>query len=51
MDGLAACVALRVVGAVLVVFLWRNVPNPAELTNKKQGNLDQVHAAKIIKLM
>jgi hypothetical protein len=50
-DGLAACIPLRVVGALLVVFLWRNVPNSAELTNKKQGNLEKGHAAKIIKPM
>jgi hypothetical protein len=52
-DWLAACIALRVVGGVLVVFLrsWRPPANgkqgliPQEmsqtlLTNKKQGNLD-----------
>jgi hypothetical protein len=50
-DGLAACIARRVVGAVLVVFLWRNVPNSAELINKKQGNLEKGHAAKINKPM
>ncbi len=54
-DWLAACIALRVVGALLVVFLrhWRKIctilgkqgPVPEEmsqtlLTNKRQGNLD-----------
>jgi hypothetical protein len=65
-DWLAACLAVRVVGAVLVIFLrlWRKIctippasgkqgPIPEEicqamLTNKKQGNLDLVHAANII---
>jgi hypothetical protein len=51
-DWFAACIALRVVGAVFVIFLralaykfaqsssqWKaNVPTL--LTNKKQGNLD-----------
>ncbi len=47
---LDACIALRVVGAVLVVFLrrWRNICTILQLmgskgrylTNKKQGNLD-----------
>jgi hypothetical protein len=51
-DWLAACVALRVVGAVYVVFVLHNPPAngkqgqiPEEisqtlLTNKNQGNLD-----------
>ncbi len=54
-DLLDACIALRVVGAILVVFLrrWRKIstangkqgPIPVKmsqtlLTNKKQGNLD-----------
>jgi len=55
-DWLAACIALKVVGAVLVVFLWRSRkictilqpmegPIPEEiyqtlLTNNKQGNLN-----------
>jgi hypothetical protein len=53
-DWLAACIALRVVGAVLVVFLqrwrkictanWKQGSIPEEiyqalLTNEKQGNL------------
>jgi hypothetical protein len=60
-DWLAACIALRVVGAVLVVFLGHNpqasgkqVPIPEEMlqtlpSNKKQGTLDYVHADNIIK--
>jgi hypothetical protein len=51
-DRLAACIAPRVVGALMVVFLrrWRKIctilqPIPEEihqtlLTNKKQGNLN-----------
>jgi hypothetical protein len=55
-DWLAACIALRVVGDVLVVFLrrWRKINTPANgklglmpeeiyqtlPTNKKQGNLN-----------
>jgi hypothetical protein len=62
-DWLAACFALRVVGAVFVIFLrrWRTIlhNSPANrkqmfqtlLTNKKQGNLDKVQAANIIKPM
>jgi hypothetical protein len=62
-DWLAACIALRVVGAVFVIFLRRLRTilhsSPANgkqlfqtlLTNKKQGNLDKVHAANIIKSM
>ncbi len=55
-DWLAACIALRVVGAVLVVLprRWSKIctilqPMGWLLTNKKQGNLDSVHAANIIK--
>ncbi len=66
LDWLAACIALRVVGAMLVIYLWcrrkictilqqirKQWPIPKEmsqtlLTNKKQGNLDQVQAANII---
>ncbi len=63
LDWLAACIALRVVGAALIVFFrrWRKIctilkqgPIPEEssqtlLTSKKQGNLDYVHADNIIK--
>jgi hypothetical protein len=89
-DWLASCIALRVVGVVLIIFLrrWRkkfaqsssqwearadtfssgvgvrNLHNPpangkqglipeemsqTPLINKKQGNLDKVHTANIIK--
>ncbi len=70
-DWLAACIALILVGAVIVIFFWRwrtickmhslpaNMKQLARadteemsqtlLTNKKQGNLDLVHAANIIK--
>jgi hypothetical protein len=56
-----ACIALRVVGIVLDVFLRHSPPAngkqgpiPEEmsqtlLTNKKQGNPDEVHASNIIK--
>jgi hypothetical protein len=37
-DCLAACIAPRVLGAVLAVFLW----HWRKLTNKKQGNMDYV---------
>ncbi len=66
-DWLAACIALRVVGAVLVVILpgWHKIykictilqpmgskDRPMSLTlltNKRQGNLEYVQAANIIK--
>jgi hypothetical protein len=41
-DWLNACLALRAVGAV------SEDMSQTQLTNKKQGNLDQVHAANII---
>jgi hypothetical protein len=60
MDWLAACIALRVVGAVLVVSTgvgvkfsksssqWEEMSQTL-LTNKKQRNLNLVHADNIIK--
>ncbi len=43
MDWLDACIALRAIGAV------SEDMSQTQLTNKKQGNLDQVHAANIVK--
>jgi hypothetical protein len=49
-DGLTACIAKRVVGAVLVVYFRRLCVKFSQLlTNKKQGNLDCVHACNISK--
>jgi phage tail sheath gpL-like len=60
-DRFAACIAPRVVGAELVIFLqtssqWGARADTEEmsqtlLTNKKQRNLDLVHADNIIKPM
>ncbi len=58
-DWLAACIALRVVGALMVVFIrrWSKIGTISAtkpiyeeifqtlLTNKKQVNLDLVHVA------